>query len=313
MEGRKSIPYISTAAILSLIIFFLAGCGGSGGDKIFPAPQGGPPPGTVQYGNEWVTLEEMEALRETERTALGWDFEYKIATDHYMIYSSATLEQTNIICTAAEALYKAYAEFFGPHFTLLADHPYLQVKLFRDRDEFREIALSGGGWAEGYYDGLYCNLYYDTSGPNPYHWFLHEATHQMNWEVAEFYGLPQWIDEGIACYFGTSLPNGENLVPGNYDVNAYPVWWLPDMQGGQVIDLEYIVSGQGGPDMDTYFNLYYAQWWSLTHFLFHYGNGKYKSGYIEVIRAGGSLSDFEQHIGNVDTIHSEWYTYFNSL
>jgi hypothetical protein len=308
VKVTKKTYLVLLAGVLAIGLCCIAnGCAGGGGSATAD-----PHAGLVQYGDEWLTPEEMESRREIERADLGWDFEYKIATAHYMIYSSATLEQTQLIGTVAEALYSAYVAFFGPHFTLPADHPYLKVKLFKDRDEFRAIALPGGGWAEGYYDYQYCNLYYDATAANPYHWFLHEATHQLNYEVAGF-SNPMWIEEGIACYFGTSRYVAGTITPGNYDTNSYPVWWLPSYQGGGVIHTSNIVTGTGGPDMDTYFNLYYIQWWSLTHFLFHYDGGKYKQGYMELIKGSGTLGEFELHIGDIDTIHSEWYSYFNGL
>ncbi|TET31572.1 MAG: hypothetical protein E3J72_21915 [Planctomycetota bacterium] len=322
---------MSTNAVILVILSLMAvaaGCGNGDGASFVQLPGTGtgtntgtgtgtwpptpPGPGLVYYGDEWLTPEDMAAKRDVDRAALGWDFEYKMASEHYMIYSSATLERTYLIGAVAEALYTAYSDFFSPHFSLASDHPYLKVKLFRDRAEFREIALSGGGWAEGYYDGVYCNMYYDDAGPNPYHWFLHEATHQLNYEVANF-SVYQWADEGIACYFGTSAYESDKLIPGKIDKFSYPVWWLPAYRGGSTIHLRNIVSGQGGPDINSYFNLYYLEWWSLSHFLFHYDNGRYKQGYMEVINAGASLSTFEQHIGNIDAIHAEWEAYFNSL
>lgn len=297
--------------VCALILCLMAvhtGCAGKSSSDTAPDPHAG----LVQYGDEWITPEEMEALREVEWTDLGWNFEYKIATAHYMIYSSATLEQTRHIGTVAEALYLAYFNFFSPSFSLATGHPRLKVKLFKDRDEFRDIALGGmPSWAEGYYDGQYCNLYYDAAAPNPYHWFLHEATHQLNYEVAGF-SVPQWIDEGLACYFGTSRFADGTITPGDYDANSYPVWWLPSYQGGGVIHLRNIIDG-GGPDFNTYFNLYYLEWWSLSHFLFHYDSGRYKQGYFDMIKGSGTLAEFEQLIGDIDTVHAEWYSYFNSL
>ncbi len=51
----------------------------------------------------------------------------------------------------------------------------------------------------------------------------------------------------------------------------------------------------------------YIHWWSLSHFLFKYEDGKYREGYLEVIRQGGGLEDFEEHIGVIDKIEKQWY------
>ena len=39
-------------------------------------------------------------------------------------------------------------------------------------------------WAEAYYAERVCHAYLDPTKPNPYHWLLHEAVHQLNREYA---------------------------------------------------------------------------------------------------------------------------------
>ena len=69
------------------------------------------------------------------------------------------------------------------------------------------------------------------------------------------------------------------------------------------------LTGEGGPEVDRYFNLYYLDAWSLSHFLMHYDGGKYAASYREFIARGGSLEAFESLIGPVDRIQAEWYPY----
>jgi len=151
---------------------------------------------------------------------------------------------------------------------------------------------------------------------------LHEAVHQLNHEVARLH-IPKWADEGLAEYFSTSRIRDGSLVPGLVDPDTYPVWWVPDMplsgnlrediESGRIIPLRAIVSGDGGPDMDESFNLYYIHWWSLAHFLFHGGGGRYREAFLREVRDGGSLESFERHIGPVDQIQAEWYAYLLEL
>lgn len=195
------------------------------------------------------------------------------------------------------------------------------MKLFKDQKEFKR-ANRGIGWAEAFYHEPYCNAYFSSEEGNPYHWMLHEAVHQLNNEVAHFH-MPKWDNEGTATYFSTSAVRNGALIPGKIDPRTYPIWWLGDMvltgdikkdiASNQIIPLRAIVTGQGGPGMDKNFNLYYIQWWSLTHFLFHFENGKYRERYIQVIRDGGSLEAFEKHIGPIEQIQSEWYSYLQKL
>jgi len=134
---------------------------------------------------------------------LGWDcFRRRwtghapFETEHYLIESSATPEQTREIGLAAEIVYDAYAELMAQLDHAARPHPKLKMRLFKDRDEFRRCNRAVG-WAEAYYSRPCCYQYYSADEVHPYHWMMHEATHQLNAEVACLV-LPQWLDEGLA-------------------------------------------------------------------------------------------------------------------
>lgn len=147
---------------------------------------------------------------------------------------------------------------------------------------------------------------------------LHEATHQLNRERSGL-DLPEWLDEGIACYFGASRLQGDRLLPGMIDETAYPVWWLNDLKfkltgklqediaTGKIIPLSTILSGNGGPPKDKEFNRYYIHWWTLIHFLFEYDNRQYREPTLKLIAEGGA--SFSEHLGNLEDIQREWYGY----
>src|SRR4051812_4934124 len=146
---------------------------------------------------------------------------------HHIIYSSATQKQTEDTASAMELLYSAYSNRFGSLRSFKRDHPKLQVKLFKDRKEFRWINPNLG-WAEAFYREPYCRAYFSASETNPYHWMLHEATHQLNNEVAHL-DLAKWLEEGLAEYFSTSRMSTTNLALGRVDPNTYPVWWIDEL------------------------------------------------------------------------------------
>ena len=250
-----------------------------------------------------------------------WGPDMEITTEHYVIYSSAAPEQTHKIGEVVEALYAAYRDTFSGPVDFGREHARLKLKLFKDRAQFRR-SNRGVGWAEAFYRYPHCYAYYPADETSPYHWMVHEAVHQLNHEVAKF-DLAKWADEGIAEYFSTSEIDNAGLHTGKIDRHTYPIWWLGDMELSgdikkdiervEIIPLAAIVSGSGGPDIDEYFNLYYIHWWSLSHFLFHYENGAYRQGYMEVIRAGGTVGAFEKHIGPLERIQQQWYEYLCEL
>lgn len=244
----------------------------------------------------------------------------QIETAHYLIHSSAAEEQTARVAEAVEALHAAYTRFFAGTPGMQPNTAKLQLVLYKDQAEFKAHNRSSP-WAEAYYLPPRSHAYY-SDGDNPVHWMTHEATHQLNHEVAHF-RKTKWVDEGLADYFGSSWIENGTLTPGSIDPATYPIWWLPrlsltgdlqdDIAAGTLIPLRAIISGKGGPDINRNVNLYYIEYWSLTHFLFHYQEGKYAARYRQLITTNGTLENFEQLIGPVDQIQAEWYAYLQGV
>ena len=248
-----------------------------------------------------------------------WHPAITLETPHHVIYSTASRAQTGNTAHALELLYFAYSNRFGNLDGFQRGHAKLKVKLFQDRAEMRRVN-PGLGWAEAFYREPYCLAYFSAGEINPYHWMLHESVHQLNHEVAHL-ALEKWLDEGLAEYFSTSRVISNRLALGGVDVNTYPVWWMeliatsPDLaeniRNGSVIPLRSIITNQGGPSMNSRFNLYYLHWWTLTHFIFE--SPQYRDRALPLLQKGGGLEAFEQTIGPVDKVQGEWHAYVRRL
>ncbi len=277
------------------------------------------------FGREYWLENYRDGVRlATNTTGAGsqklLDIGNKTESAHYAISSTATPEQTALIATKVESLYEAYTIFFRDSIPPDAKRPKLKLMLYKDRKEFSVFNRSSP-WAEAYYLFPVCYAYYSFGDKNPYHWMTHEATHQLNREVAHF-DTPKWINEGLATYFGTSRIEDGKLLPGNIDKNTYPIWWLSsidlsgklqtDIDKGKIIPLRAMITGKNAPDINKNVNLYYIEYWSFTHFLFHYDNGRYADRYRKLIVEGGTLENFEKTVGQIDRIENEWYGYLQS-
>jgi hypothetical protein len=248
-----------------------------------------------------------------------WRASTKVETSHHIIYSTATRQQTSDTAHALELLYDAYSNRIGALPQFRREHPKLKLKLFKDRTEFRWVNPNLG-WAEAFYREPFCRAYFAGGENNPYHWMLHESTHQLNHEVANL-RLEKWLEEGLASYFSTSRPGSNELRLGRIDLDAYPVWWIeliatePDLDrnigNGSIIPLRTIITNKGGPSMDGHFNLYYLHWWTLTHFVFETTEHRGKA--LDLVQGGGTLEAFEKSIGPVDQIQREWHAHVRQL
>ncbi|HUR44331.1 MAG TPA: hypothetical protein VMZ27_00550 [Candidatus Saccharimonadales bacterium] len=248
-----------------------------------------------------------------------WHPTVTLERPHYTIYSTASNRQTDDTAHAMELLYESYSNAFHTLPAYTPQHAKLKVKLFKDRKEFRWINPNLG-WAEAFYREPYCRAYFSAEESNPYHWMLHEATHQLNNEVAHV-ELAKWLEEGLAEYVSTSRMSSNTLAISRVDVNTYPVWWIDDLataptleqnlQNHSVIPLRAIVTNRGGPSMRSAVNLYYLHWWSLTHFI--YETPKYRPHALTLMARGGDSKSFEALIGPIDQIQSEWHAYVRRL
>jgi len=237
----------------------------------------------------------------------------------HTIYSSADRLQTEETAHALELLYNAYSNRLGSLPGFQPTHARLQVKLFKDRSEFRRIN-PGLGWAEAFYREPFCRAYFSANETNPYHWMLHESTHQLNHEVAHLQ-LAKWLEEGLAEYFSTSRLGPKELAVGRIDPDTYPVWWIDDIatssnlseniRNGSVIPLRLVITNHGGPSMNKHFNLYYLHWWTLTHFIFE--SPKYRDQAVNLSQQGGDLAAFEKTIGPVEQVQAEWHHHVRRL
>jgi hypothetical protein len=248
-----------------------------------------------------------------------WHPSITLETPNYIIYSTATRQQTEATARALTLLYDAYSNRFATLPQFQPRHPKLKVKLFKDRSEMRWIN-PGMGWAEAFYREPFCQAYFSDVEINPYHWMLHEAVHQLNNEVAHL-KLEKWLDEGLAEYFSTSRLTPSKLKLGQIDINTYPVWWIDDLatspdlsenlRNGSVIPLRSIISNSGGPSMNSHVNLYYLHWWTLTYFVFE--SPRHRDHALELVQRGGGLNAFEQLIGPVDQMQTEWHGFVRDL
>lgn len=289
--AKASMMHTISATVLAGVVVLLAACG-------VDAPQSLPSPPKIDR-----TRQQHFGILPQARVS---------QSAHYKVYSTATPAQTAQVSSAAEALYRSYVECFGPEET----GKTFELVLYKNQTQFRAYNRSSP-WAEAYYLAPRSYAYFSRSG-NPHHWMLHEATHQLMRELSD-YKPAKWANEGVASYFGSSVLDATGLRRGDPDPSAYPIWWLSslklsgnldqDIASGKIIPLRQLIT-DNGPDINLNVNLYYMHYWSLSHFLFHYRDGRYAAKFRQAIALGASLEDFETLIGPVDEVQTQWYDHF---
>ena len=83
-----------------------------------------------------------------------------VTTDHYVIRSSATREDTEDAGRALEALHRAYFDLFADAPAAARGRSGLRINLYGTRWQFR-LLTPGIGWAEAIYRKGKCRAYFE--------------------------------------------------------------------------------------------------------------------------------------------------------
>lgn len=243
-----------------------------------------------------------------------WTPALKLESEHYKALSNVSLEGTQDALSKVETLYQTYTSFWGVN--ARSNDNKLLLKIYSSRKEFKR-ANPLSGWAEAFYSEPYCHQYIEVENEKkPYHWMVHEATHQLNNEVSQF-RLPQWAEEGIACYFSTSPMDDGKMTLGEIDWDTYPIWWLSplglsgdlsrDKVDKKIMSIKSIVNDEKSLKMNQHVNLYYIHWFSFVHFLLEGEQRKYREAFMAYVKTPSGLEAFEENVGPYQLIEQQWY------
>jgi hypothetical protein len=187
----------------------------------------------------------------------------------------------------------------------------LPFYLYRTEADYH--AAGGTPGAAGEYDPnrRVLRAFAGDDGPNLATWYTvqHEGFHQFA-DQAIGRGLPIWLNEGLAEYFGEALFTGDGFVTG-----VVPPWRLKrvraSMEGGKFSPLREIVGLSHKEWNQRLGTTNYDLVWSLVHFLVHGDDGAYQEKLIAILKDPNPA--FERHLGAIDAIETKWQAYWAQL
>jgi tetratricopeptide (TPR) repeat protein len=150
----------------------------------------------------------------------------------------------------------------------------------------------------------------DAQGANPYEAIYHEYYHSLT--LPYLPGLPLWVAEGFADFFGNSEVTEKEAHLGEPDPNL-----IEELRQNRLIPLDVLFKVDHA---SPYYNeqnktsIFYAESWALTHFLMLGDNGSHKpllAAYLEALQKGATPEAASKGFGDLNNLQKALERYIN--
>ncbi len=197
----------------------------------------------------------------------GW---LEVRSPHFVVSSNAGEKEARRIADQFEQIRALFHAAFPnlrvdpaePVLILAAKNENTMKMLLPEEWEVKGHVHPAGLYQQGE-DKHYVILRVDSEGENPFHALYHEYTHALL--HLNFTGLPLWLDEGLAEFYGNSRLGEKESKVGTIDqIHLYI------LGQNKLLPIETLLNvEQGSP----YYNeanrasVFYAESWALVHYL----------------------------------------------
>jgi tetratricopeptide (TPR) repeat protein len=194
----------------------------------------------------------------------------EVRSPHFVVSSNGGEKQARHVAQQFEEI----RGVFQSAFSKLRVDPGKPILILAAKNENTMKALLPGYWEQkghvqpaGIYipgeEKHYVALRLDSEEENPFHTLYHEYTHALI--HLNFAGLPPWLDEGLAEFYGNTVINGKDIQTGKIDKSH-----LYLLQESKLIPVDVLLQVD---HTSPYYNeqnrasVFYAESWALVHFL----------------------------------------------
>ena len=235
---------------------------------------------------------------------------------HFVVISNAGEKQARKTARQFEQIRSVFREYV----LIASGHssPVITIFAVKDENSLRDI-LPEYWAAKGHTHPAGIFLYnlgqfeaavrLDAPGPNPYEGIYHEYYHSLT--LPYFPGLPVWLAEGLADFFGNSEITEKEARLGEPDPNL-----IQELRENKLIPLDVLFKvDQSSP----YYNernqtsMFYAESWALTHYLMLGDNGSHKQllvAYLQKLQQDGTPEEAAiKTFGDLDKLQKDLERY----
>ena len=285
--------------------------------------------GEVYYGRSWASAATAGRLRAGDRQRFGWPIQTRVDAPHCVVYSAVPYDETRAVAVVVHRVAMGYQALFGAGRKLEAFKQF-PVHLFGAADvfatQFKRMAKFQGAVPKGFAGAytppvkmMFLSTDIGSGGWNQetlLRTVAHETLHALDELAAgmQMSAMPTWICEGRALYSQYSLV-GRQWIPGALSVGGTD-------GRGQEVEKAYKTASLAallGLDQKAFMQnapANYAIAWSLTHFLLHGEEGKYRERFLRFVAGcpqSSSAKDFGRLVAKVADLEGPYRTYVETV
>ena len=244
---------------------------------------------------------------------------FEARSQNFIVVSDAGEKQARDVAIQFEQI----RELFQRSMPFTKDHPTPVITILAAKDENALKELLPEYWAEkghAHPAGIFISFPYQQSiavqlsglGDNPYEAIYHEYYHSLT--IPYFPGMPVWVSEGMADFYGNSKISDKTALLGMPDFNLVEL-----LHQQSLIPLTTLFQvEQNSPyyNESNKVSIFYGESWALTHYLMVGDNGAHRpelSAYLNAIGQGASQQDAAaKAFGDLGKLQKALQVYVNS-
>ncbi len=220
----------------------------------------------------------------------------EVRSPNFVVLSNAGEKQARKTAVQFEQIRALFRQTF--QFANNAPSPVITIFAVKDESSLHELLPEY--WAKGHahpagiffsrLNQFYVAIQLDAPGDNPYMGIYHEYYHSIS--LPFFPGMPVWLAEGLADFFGNSRIDGDKAYMGDPDPGLIQL-----LRQERLIPLDVLFSVDHS---SPYYNeqnkisVFYAESWALTHYLFIGDGGAHRqllNNYLTLLGQGATQQD----------------------
>ncbi len=255
-----------------------------GGNELADATVSGERELFADVTREWV--EKQNALHNT------WESAWKKKTENHTVMTDAGYDVLEITALSLEQLNQFFRKFYR-YKENGGGTAHIQIRIYKDRDEYTLLGKPSVPWSGGYYNGSAIVTYDPRGSQNAadgrssqepsrslnglIQTLAHELSHHFT-NIAPGTGVPAWLNEGMASFMeGTQLrSNGQvewNLVAPH---RLMPL--VEYLDSPSPPDLARIIAC----DVEDY-RIFYPYGWGIVYFLYNFEDDEGNYAYRDIL------------------------------